>query len=102
MRVPRHKYRAVRTELDGIKFASKKEAEYYAKLKMAYDGKGIVGFLRQVPFYLDGVKYVCDYLVFNIDGSTSFIDVKGVRTPQYKAKMKQMRVLYPWVTIEEV
>jgi len=25
MRVPRHKYRAVRTELDGIKFDSRKE-----------------------------------------------------------------------------
>ena len=102
MQRPRHKFHAIRCEADGIKFDSKKERAYYYKLKIAYEAKGIVGFIRQVPFYLSGTKYVCDFLVFHLDGSCDFVDVKGVRTPVYKAKMKQMNVLYPWVTIEEV
>ena len=98
---PRHKYHAVRTELDGIKFPSKKEALYYQRLKNLKRAGEVVFFLRQVPFYLPGgVKYVVDFQVFYADGSVAFIDVKGMRTATYKAKKKMVEALFP-VEIEE-
>jgi hypothetical protein len=98
MRFPRHKYSAVRTELDGIKFPSKAQARYYASLKAMQASGEVVGFLREVPFYLPGgVRYVCDFQVFWADGRVAFIDVKGVETTVFKAKKRMVEALYPWI-----
>ena len=99
---PRHKFNAIRTERNGFKFPSKKEAEYYDMLCMLRDTTGdVLFFLMQVPFHLPGnVKYVCDFQIFYKTGYVQFIDVKGVRTPQYKAKKKMVEAIYP-VIIEE-
>jgi len=92
----RHKFRAIRTERDGIKFASKLEALYYDHLKLLQKAGEVVMFLRQVPFHLPGnVRYVCDYAVFNSDGSVQFIDVKGLETQQFKVKRKLVESIYP-------
>ena len=92
----RHKFRAIRTELDGIKFASKLEASYYEHLKLLKKSGEVVMFLRQVPFHLPGnVRYVCDYAVFNSDGSVRFVDIKGMVTEQFKMKKKLVESLYP-------
>jgi hypothetical protein len=92
----RHKYRAQRTELDGIKFDSKKEAKYYQGLLLAQRAGNLVFFLRQVPFYLPGgVRYVVDFVEFWDDGEVSFVDVKGYDTPQSKQKRKQVEALWP-------
>ena len=97
----KHKFNAKLTELDGIKFSSKKEAKYYSVLKIRQRAGEVIFFLRQVPFYLPGdVKYVCDFQEFWTDGTVHFIDVKGFRTPQYKAKKKMVEAMYP-VEIEE-
>lgn len=96
------KYNNVRTELDGIKFDSKKEAQYYLDLKLRVKSGEIVFFLRQVPFDLDGgVKYRIDFQEFHTDGTVHFIDVKGVRTQMYITKKKLVESRYP-ITIEEV
>lgn len=97
-----HKFRAVPTELDGIKFASKAEARYYAQLKLRQAAGEVVFFLRQTPFHLPGgVKYVADFLEFHADGSCHVVDVKGMETPAFRAKRKQVEALYP-VRIEVV
>lgn len=98
----RHKYgvspKAERT-VDGILFASKAEARRYSILK----GNACVSFLlRQVPFHLPGnVKYLLDFMVFWSDGSISYEDVKGMKTPMYRLKRKQVEALYP-IKITEV
>ena len=35
-----------------------------------------------------GLKYKADFIIFNNDGTTEVIDVKGVRTKEYIAKKK--------------
>ena len=97
----RHKFNAQQTIRDGYKFPSKKEAEFYNMLKTAQEGGYVLFFLRQVPFHLPGnVIYRLDFMVFYTDGHVQCVDVKGVRTEQYKTKKKMVEALYP-ITIEE-
>jgi len=99
---PRHKFNAVRTERDGIKFPSKKEAKAYEQLKLRKAAGEVLFFLRQVPLHLaGGVRYVVDFLVFFVDGSCRFYDAKGMRTPLYIAKKKMVEAEYP-IKIEEI
>jgi len=101
MKPIRHKYFAKPTNLDGIRFDSKKEARYYQQLKMRVKVGEVVFFLRQCPFHLaGGVKLVVDFIEFWADGTVHFIDVKGHRTKQYISKKKMVEALYP-VEIEE-
>lgn len=101
MKYYRHKFHAKPTQIDGIKFASKKEAKYYSELLLRQKAKEIIFFLRQVPFYLPGgVKYVCDFQEFWSDGTVHFVDVKGFKTPTYIAKKKMVEAIYP-IIIEE-
>lgn len=98
---PRHKFNAIRTECDGIKFPSKREAKCYEHLKLKKLAGEILFFLRQVPIHLvGGVRYIVDFLVFNTDGSCAFIDAKGMRTPLYIAKKKMVEAEYP-IVIQE-
>jgi hypothetical protein len=97
----RHKFKAVPTEVDGIRFASKKEAQYYGELKLRQAAGLVLFFLRQVPFHLPGnIRYVCDFAEFMADGEVRFVDVKGYKTDMYKLKVKQVKDCYG-VTIEE-
>jgi dsDNA-binding SOS-regulon protein len=98
----RHKFKAIPTELDGIKFASKKEAKRYRELEMLKKADALLFFLRQVPFHLSGnVKYVCDFLCFWKDGTVTIEDVKGIKTPIYVLKKKQVEATYP-IKITEI
>ena len=98
----RHKFNAVRTEVDGIKFDSKKEAKYYGQLQLRKKSGEIVFFLRQVPFHLPGgVIYRVDFQEFLSDGTIRFTDVKGFSTPEFIMKKKMVEDLYP-VEIEIV
>ena len=102
MTIIRHKFRAVPTETDGIKFSSKKEARYYSELKLRQKSGEVVFFLRQVPFHLPGgIRYVVDFVIFNVDGSVQFVDVKGMATAMYRTKKKIVESLYP-VKIDEI
>ena len=97
----RHKFNAKKTELDGIRFDSKKEARYYQTLKLKVKAGIVLFFLRQVPFDLPGnVKYRVDFQEFHADGTVHFVDVKGIKTDTYIMKKKMVEDLYP-IKIEE-
>lgn len=90
---PRHsKYNAVRSEVDGRKFASRKEANRYQELcLLQYAGK-IDDLTCQVKLSctVNGVK-VCDYIadfVYLENGAKVYEDVKGYKTPLYRLKKK--------------
>jgi hypothetical protein len=97
----KHKFNAKITERDGIKFHSRKEAYYYDELKSKVEAGLVLFFHRQVPIDLPGgVKYRVDFLEFHSDGTVHYVDVKGYKTPEYKAKKKMVEAIYP-ITIEE-
>lgn len=83
------KYRANKVSVDGHTFDSQKEADYYCELKLQLQAKQINGFCLQPTFILaPSLKYKADFIVFNKDGSTEVIDVKGYKTKEYIAKKK--------------
>lgn len=99
----RHKYNAVATELDGQRFDSKAEARFYQRLCELRKMGLVIQFLRQVPFHLPGgIRYVCDFMVFEDGGAVKFIDVKGMDTPMSKSKRAQVEALYAPIKIEVV
>ncbi len=96
-----HKFGAIRTEVDGEKFSSKKEARYYEQLQLAKKSGDLLFFLRQVPFHLGGgVRYVCDFAEFWANGEVRFVDTKGFRTSMYIAKKKLVEAKYPITILE--
>ena len=96
----RHKFGAIRSEEDGIKFASLLEKKYYKTLKMRQQAGDLLFFLRQVPLHLPGnVRYVIDFVEFiapkNGDqGDVIFTEVKGYMTEIAKLKIKQAEEIY--------
>lgn len=104
-----HKYRAVQTVVDGIKFPSKHEARTYSELKLKVKAGVIDFFLRQVPIDLPGgVKMRIDFVTFeripprlgiNNAYVVEFVDAKGVITKDWKNKKKIAEAIYP-ITIE--
>lgn len=102
MRRHKHKFFAEPTELDGIRFDSKKEAKYYQQLKLRVKAGEVLFFLRQTPFHLPGgVTYRVDFQEFHADGTVHFTDVKGMQTKDFIMKKKMVEDLYP-VEIEIV
>ena len=98
----KHKFNAIQSEADGIKFASKKERRRYLELTKKQACGDIAFFLNQVPIRLSGgVKYICDFLVFWTSGEVTFEDVKGYRTELYKTKKKMVEATYP-IKITEI
>ena len=98
----KHKYKAIITTVDDIKFSSKKEGNHYCNLKLLQKNGDILFFLRQVPFHLPGnIKYVCDFMVFWKNGDVTIEDVKGYKTRLYTTKKKLVESLYP-IKIKEI
>jgi hypothetical protein len=88
-----HKYSARRVVVDGISFASAKEAERYGELKLLQRGKQISDLRLQVRYKLVmEVVYVADFTYYDrLTGKEVVEDVKGFRTKEYKRKKKLMR-----------
>lgn len=83
------KYKAKKTNIDGHSFDSEKEANYYEELKIRLRVGEIRGFCIQPTFILaPNLKYKADFIVFNNDGTTEIIDVKGMKTKEYIVKKK--------------
>lgn len=92
------KYSSAKTDIDGIRFDSKKEAEFYAELKLR-EKAGEITHLRLQPRYLlqeafkhEGkqyreIEYVADFEYIE-NGETVVVDVKGFRTAVYMIKKK--------------
>lgn len=92
----RHKFNARKTEVDGIKFHSKKEAEYYEHLKEKIADGELLFFLRQAPLHLPGnIKYYVDFVEFWANGEVIFTDVKGYETKEFRMKKKMVESFYP-------
>lgn len=92
----RHKYRAVPTELDGIKFPSKAEAAYFQVLTLAKRSGQLLFFLRQVPIAIPGSTYRLDYMEFWANGEIIWTDVKGFETEAFRVKRRAVEALYPF------
>jgi hypothetical protein len=97
----RSKFGSKKTEVDGIMFDSKREANFYGTLKLQKAGNEIIGFEMQVPYELipkfkidkktyRPTRYIADFVVTYLDGSVQVIDVKGFRDQVYKLKLKMM------------
>lgn len=97
------KYRAKRTEVDGIKFDSQLEANYYCELKMLQRAGEVTDIQLQPRYPLQGgITYVADFLVTYADGRQEIVDCKGVRTSVYRLKKRLFAEKYPELTIKEV
>lgn len=98
----RNKYGAIKTEVDGITFDSKKEAARYLELK-AFESLGLIANLELQPQYvfeLNGVRitsYKPDFRYHTPEGDTVVEDVKGGRATQtrdYRIRKKMMKAFY--------
>lgn len=102
----RNKYHARPTYVNGIRFASKKEADRYVQLLYLSDTYKIQSLTLQVNFplikkskYGREIKYVADFVYYK-DGKMIVEDVKGYKTPVYRLKKRLMAELYD-VVIKE-
>lgn len=110
MNYKQSKYHNKKTTLDGIKFDSIKERNYYIKLKMMQDLGKISELKLQVKFELQPgfefqkhkirpITYIADFTYLE-DGKLHIVDTKGIRTDVYKLKKKMM--MYKGYEIEEI
>lgn len=93
-----NKYKAIKTEVDGVKFDSRKEARRYQDLKLMEKSGAISELTLQPNFRIEfnGVK-ICDYRAdfkYIENGKEIFEDSKGMKTPVYKLKKKLVFALY--------
>lgn len=88
-----HKYGAVPKVVDGIRFGSTAEADFFIKIR-PLQKKGVI-IERQINYSLsvNGVKittYRADFVLRWPDGTIEVYDVKGYRTREYEIKRKLM------------
>ncbi|MCL5952181.1 MAG: DUF1064 domain-containing protein [Chloroflexi bacterium] len=91
------KYRNIRTTVDGITFASQREANRYAELVIELKAGEIEELVLQKPFSLDvnGV-HVCDYIadfVYRRKGAQIVEDAKGKRLELFRIKKLLMKAV---------
>jgi len=99
------KYRAVKAEVDGVTFHSKREAKRYQTLKLLEQGGHISDLQVQPQFALvvNNIRlgeYRADFGYLNDKGEAIFEDCKGHRTDMYIWKRKHCEAQYG-VTIRE-
>ena len=99
------KYGNRKTELDGLRFDSRHEADCYETLRLRGLAGKFYGLARQVTFFLPGgVKYIADFVTLNADGTYTVIDAKSEATRKdkvYRLKRRQMEQCLG-IEIEEV
>lgn len=96
------KYKNEITEIDKIKFHSKKESKRYVELCLMKKTGMIKGFIMQKKFsLLPGIKgiakekyYKADFVVTYPDGRIEVEDTKGVRTPKFEYQRHLMYLIY--------
>ena len=110
---PSMKYKNKITEVDGIRFDSEKEADYYWQLHWMMR-EGTVKevelqpkFVLQPGYKRDGKKirpiiYRADFKVTEADGHIYYVDTKGMRTQVYMIKKKMLLYKYPDIDFREV
>lgn len=107
----KNKYFNKKVVIDGIKFDSKKEANYYTKLKLMQNA-GVIWdlevqrkYVLQKAFTFNGktireISYYADF-VYEDKNGIHVVDTKGYRTDVYKMKKKMFIKKYG-IEIEEV
>lgn len=98
------KYGNRKKVIDGIEFASTKEALRYQDLALMQSGGQINMLRRQVPYpiYIKGQK-ICDWLadfVYLENGRVIVEDSKGHKTDVYKLKKKMVEAEYGFRILE--
>ena len=106
-----NKYHNKKTTINGILFDSKREGNYYTKLKLMQNA-GLIWnlelqkkYILQASFTFNGKKireisYYADFVYEDKDG-LHVVDTKGYRTDTYKLKKKLFIKKYG-VDIEEI
>lgn len=99
------KYKAVKTEYDGIKFDSKKEAARYSTLILLKTSGQIKKIELQPRFDIIVNGRFCGFYKadFRITGNNDVVtieDVKGMKTAVYKLKKKLIEAIYGIKIIE--
>lgn len=102
----RNKYGAIKTEVDGIKFDSKMEAEYYQILKASPE---TIHIDCHVPVTLPGgIRYKVDFIVWEKydlnpdygDIKPRAIEIKGKVTQDFRTKRKLFDAFHPLRPLE--
>ena len=106
------KYHNKKVIIDGIEFDSKKEGNYYLKLKMLEKAGKIRDLKLHAPFVLietfklndktyRKMKYIADFVYYDDKEKLHVVDTKGYRTKEYELKKKLMAWKYG-IEIEEI
>ena len=97
----KHKFGAVPQVVDGIHFASTKEARRYQVLK-SMEQQGQISELKLQPKFelVWKCKYKADFEYIDEYGNTVIEDEKGYQTREYKRKRKLMKEQHV-ITIKE-
>lgn len=102
------KYKAERTEYNGVFYHSAKEAKFAQELDLLKKAGEVDFWLRQVPFQLTETTYRMDFVTFAVAQGyelgawdVHFYEVKGFRHPVGELKRKQCQSLYG-ISIEVV
>jgi hypothetical protein len=110
----RSKYGAIKTEVDGIVFASKAEARRYAELRLLEKAGEIRNLKLQPSFPIEVIRrwngevvqagvYIADFQYDDVIAThrggyeawkTVIEDVKGMKTPVYRLKKKLVEAQY--------
>lgn len=102
----KNKYNNKKVKVDGIKFDSKHESEFYLHLKELKKQGKVKDFELQPQFELQpkftnvlgenirAITYKADFLVYYPDGRKEVIDVKGFETADFKLKKKLFEYKY--------
>lgn len=108
-----HKYHAVATEVDGVRFVSKAEARRYSELRLLEKAGAIQNLELQPSFLLQeaftdaagakhrAIHYVADFR-YREGGRLVVEDVKGVETEAFKIKAKLFRYRYRGIELRIV
>lgn len=94
------KYRAQACEIDGLRFASKKEGARYRALQLLAKARLIQSLELQVKYTITiGAHKICSYIAdfryLNLEtGHYVVEDVKGFKTPMYRLKKKLVKACY--------
>ena len=109
------KYKNKKVVVDNILFDSKKEANYYTKLKILKDAGKITDlelqkkFILQDKFTLNGktyraITYIADFVYKDQEGQVHVVDVKSEATKKDKVyRLKKKMLAYKFgIEIEEV
>lgn len=109
----RSKYNNIKTEIDGIKFDSKGEANRYCELKLLVRAKLITELELQPKFTLQptfkkngkthrSITYKADFIYIFEKGNVIIEDFKGFETAVFKIKRKMFEHEFPELDLKIV